>query len=454
MKFHGQYCGPNWSDGKHQLSVAFGQPAVDELDQLCKDHDAVYATSTDPVDLAKADKAFALRALSLGWPKAVVAGIAVGAQAMYRAVDNYIAPNNTMTKNNRRTQAVLAPQYPTMRLSLPGQRSAPPKPTLNKRLAKMSATSTIPAAYTTTSRMDPPTSASGVDNGVCLKHRGLVSSFTGSTNFGASNWQVNPGMGSVFPWAAQLARSYDKYRFKKLRFEYRAVCPTTTAGVVMMSFDFDTLDTLPTTKFEHAQTTPNVESNSYHNFALDVKCDNVWRFTRQGAKTDVDLKTYDLGQLVVSSSYGVAALIGEVYVDYEVELTKPSYGTPVFQRIGCVGAAATPFSTISQDFGTAKPFDMGSTSALVCSRPGEYIISMYAQGVGMGAFTLPTIPVPSAGATVGTTFPILVSAAATAAVATVRVRIGARDVLNFANVFAGSTNIVLVISEAEYTFAA
>ncbi len=46
MKYHGEYCGPGWSDGKHQNSVAGYATARDHLDQACKDHDKAYAEAS------------------------------------------------------------------------------------------------------------------------------------------------------------------------------------------------------------------------------------------------------------------------------------------------------------------------------------------------------------------------------------------------------------------------
>lgn len=42
IRYHGNYCGPGWSDGAHHDSVCGFAPAIDEFDQTCKEHDCSY----------------------------------------------------------------------------------------------------------------------------------------------------------------------------------------------------------------------------------------------------------------------------------------------------------------------------------------------------------------------------------------------------------------------------
>lgn len=454
MKYHGLYCGPNWSDGKKQLSVAYGAPAVDALDQLCKEHDAAYANSNDTRELLNADKEFARRAITLGWPKSIVAGIAVGGQAMFRALDLIITKHPT--KTNMVSKAMKAHQN-FMQKKLPAPSPAPKmyREVLPSKKNTQTTQSAVPSAYTITSYTGKPSTTSTRDGGVVLKHRGLIAGFIGSTTFTAQNFQINPALAGVFPWCSQLARSYDKYRFKKLKFEFRSVVPTTTAGVVMMSFDYDTLDTLPVSKFEHAQTTPNVESNSFNSFELKVQCDNQYRFCRQGSITGVDLKTYDFGQLVISSSYGAAALVGEIYVDYEVELSKPSHGSPIFANIAASGSKTAPLTTTSIS-GMAPPCRVSGTTGLVFDRPGEYFILVYIAGTVLSVGNPPSfVGTASAGAVCTAASSIVVDAAATTAVATFRCRVGAGDTLLMTPIVTSTTwtSTGIRIMEVEYSYA-
>lgn len=82
FKYHGNWCGPGWSAGKYQNSVDQDYPAVDPLDEACRDHDRDYARGND---LREADLTFARRTRGLG-AKAELASLAVFAQGGIRSL--------------------------------------------------------------------------------------------------------------------------------------------------------------------------------------------------------------------------------------------------------------------------------------------------------------------------------------------------------------------------------
>ncbi len=66
MDFTTNYCGPYWSDGKFQSSVASGKPPVSQLDAACQLHDRAYATAKTQHDLVVADNKFFEQTRNLG----------------------------------------------------------------------------------------------------------------------------------------------------------------------------------------------------------------------------------------------------------------------------------------------------------------------------------------------------------------------------------------------------
>lgn len=77
FKFHGNYCGPGWSDNKYQLSVKDGSTKpIDKLDTTCKKHDNKYAIAKSTSDLVKADNEFFAENIS-GNSKQIAAAIGV-----------------------------------------------------------------------------------------------------------------------------------------------------------------------------------------------------------------------------------------------------------------------------------------------------------------------------------------------------------------------------------------
>jgi hypothetical protein len=392
----------------------------------------------------------------VGTPLALAMGAAVGIQGHARSFDKLLS--QVQSKMSRKTRAglndnslVSVPGYNQSNYPIIMRKASVPK----KKKAVRKGTEvrgSIPAAYVINETV-PKLKVSNQSGNTVLRHKGLVASISGSTTYGVQSFQVNPGMASVFPWASKLARSYDKYRFLNMKFTYRPVCATTQVGVVMLSFDYDTLDTVPVSKFEQAQTYPNVETNAFMPSSLVVECDKTWRYVRQGAIQNTDLKTYDIGQLVISSSYATTALLGELYVEYAVELCKPSHGVNLTSYFTYTGISATPFTTLVRSQGTAQPWTIFSSSAMICNTPGEYAFISIVGGTGITALAVPTITSTTGGTTkYGISDYSVINAAATQGIITWSVRANVGDTLAFASVHTATsiTSTNVKVAEAEY----
>lgn len=55
-------------------------------------------------------------------------------------------------------------------------------------------------------------------------------------------YSVNVSNADLFPWLSQLAWSYERYSIISLNVEFIPSCPTTTAGLVYLAFDYDPAD--------------------------------------------------------------------------------------------------------------------------------------------------------------------------------------------------------------------
>lgn len=71
MRYHGNWCGPNWSNAKRQRSTSVWGWAKDDFDRSCRLHDWAYATSG--ADLAEADAVFAQQNRGRGWKRSLAA---------------------------------------------------------------------------------------------------------------------------------------------------------------------------------------------------------------------------------------------------------------------------------------------------------------------------------------------------------------------------------------------
>lgn len=99
IRYHGNYCGPGWSAGQHQASVAYGEgpPAIDEFDETCRVHDGKYNSGGD---LKEADEVFYRQNIGRGLKRSAAA-LAVGFQGMFRKKNSSMYPTPQTSKRQR-----------------------------------------------------------------------------------------------------------------------------------------------------------------------------------------------------------------------------------------------------------------------------------------------------------------------------------------------------------------
>lgn len=426
FKYHGQFCGPGWSDGQYKADAAGFSTPISYFDACCKDHDRELAES--PETRYQADVNFAKCALSAGRIDEAIAVYYYG----------LLAPKTKMTKSKAKKQQSKSKAIVAV--------SKPPRFRLGGNDTMVAAPVSV-----ATRRTGKSASVSNLSDGIVrIKHRAFIKPITSYSSFTADKLSCNPGLSGSFPWLSKLARKYDMYRLVNLKYSYRSVTATSTPGVVMLSFDYDAADEAPTTKSKQAQTIPNAESNSWTNVDLTVRTDSVWRFIRPGIlPANLDVKTYDLGNLFYSSVYGTGVVTGELYVEYTVELKRPSDGVldTGFQRFNTTNFVS-PFSGAQTPSGFL-PYEVTNTSQLTFVTSGEWTFAITTTGTTLTAApATPTISTSGSGA-VSNIFSI-VNAASTINYCRVRAENG--DVLSFTNVGAGSAliSVFIRVSIADY----
>lgn len=285
-----------------------------------------------------------------------------------------------------------------------------------------------------------------------ITHRSYLCPITNSVDYAAQLFNVNPGLPGTFPWLSKLARRYEEYKFKKLKFEYRSVCATSTSGVVMMSFDYDAADGLPTNKASQAQTVPNSEVNAWSSNDLIINCDAGYKYIRSGAlQPNLDIKTYDFGAMCLSSVYGNGVVSGELYVEYTVELRKPTDGPTTSGKISFATTSfAVPFPTGGEVTGFNPYTTTAVATTLVVTTPGEYMISVSTVGTGISA----PCPLPNLVTLTGAIKSLASTFAPSLGVLVFAVRAELNDVLSFSTAGAGTTITALRIRSATANYDA
>lgn len=158
-----------------------------------------------------------------------------------------------------------------------------------------------------------------------VKHRELIADVSGSTGFAVTGYPVNPGQGQTFPWLSVLARNFEKYRFRRLRFEFESSQPTTAQGMTMLAFDLDASDPAPASKLQLMSYQGASRANVWEAQRTSLPEQQPPLYVRVGTQpVNTDIKTYDAANLWFGTS-GEAGVtvIGELYVEYEVELHVP-----------------------------------------------------------------------------------------------------------------------------------
>jgi hypothetical protein len=329
--FHGNYCGPYWSAGKFQTSVISDVEATDEFDETCRIHDAAYALSED---LYEADLDFYRNNIGNGLLR-TGAAIAVGAQALLRG-SNKPQLYNTMTNNNslrgasttRRTQT-------TSNKNTTNKRSIVPRPTA------------VPAAMGQVIRSRPPQ----------IQRNGAGATIMGSdygTNLYVSNTSSYEPCGSILLSPAyfssstlgNLARTYEKYRFKRVVIEYVPSVPTSTQGQLVLCstrtvkepfFNGATSNFLSKVLSQHN----SLVTPLWQGASIEIPMNSEWSVVDPFIDMDLDDSISEEVQAYAFCDSSVTA--GILLVHYEIEFRDPlfayhSTNIPAALSNGSIGA--------------------------------------------------------------------------------------------------------------------
>jgi len=223
---------------------------------------------------------------------------------------------------------------------------------------------------------------------VC-RRRELIQTVTGSSAFASViQLPINPGLAQMFLWTSKEARQFEKYRFRRLAFEYEnSVGPadaTNAGGNLAMMVDFDALDSAPVTMQALAQNHVNSIFSPYEKVRLEVPQAELvkigWLYTRLGGvPTGADQKTYDMGQFILAASGTSTNGLGLLFVDYEVELDEPQEAPILCQRIAAtagMSASALVGSDAANATGSIPMWTLTSASTLTCAIAGDYLMDI------------------------------------------------------------------------------
>jgi len=319
MKYHGNYCGPNWSAGAEQPSVVSDVPPIDEFDHTCRVHDAEYFHNND---LLSADLKFLADNLGKG-PKRSAAAAIVGGQAILRAIDKsftklyQIQTNETMSKPLKRLRGSQVGKQP---ISKGSQRAVGQN--------GVSITSVPAATGYQLGQFVPATKRSGNSIHVRGREYGCTVTVANNPNFGVAGVvALTPALFQSAMLGAH-ARCHEKYRFRGIAAHYVPAVPTSSQGQVMLLSSKNMNEPFINSNSASFLARGLTQSNSiltpiWMSASTRIACDDAWRNVDFAAETDYDDNI--LEEIQVYGWSDTAGTAGSIIIDYDIEFKDPVY---------------------------------------------------------------------------------------------------------------------------------
>lgn len=221
---------------------------------------------------------------------------------------------------------------------------------------------------------DPPV-LSNTKGATRVQHREYIQDVSGSTAFAIQSFPINPGLNTTFPWLASVANCFEQYILHGILFEFKSTSATalnstnTALGTVILATEYNALHSNFANKREMENyvysTSCSPDTSALHPIecARDVNVLTELYVRNIPPVLASDLRFSDLGRFQIATvGMQAAAVIGELWVTYDIELIKPKLpdaisSTPVahYRYNAAVGIPSTGSTapTAANLFGTA-----------------------------------------------------------------------------------------------------
>jgi len=167
-------------------------------------------------------------------------------------------------------------------------------------------------------------------------HREPLATVLGSIGFNLTQFEVNPGLATTFPWLSASAEGYEAYVVNSISAEFVTSSATTQTGRIVIAPDYDSADAPPTSVVQLEQMMDAYRGPAWQNGRCVLQPNGLGiltnkRYTRSGALSpNEDIKTYDIAKLNVATSGQIAdnTEIGELWMLYDITLCVPQPISP------------------------------------------------------------------------------------------------------------------------------
>lgn len=182
---------------------------------------------------------------------------------------------------------------------------------------------------------------------------------TGFTAFGI---EINPGLASTFPWLSTVASAYEYYTMLDFCIELKPSSSSTNVGTVMLTYDWDMYDPLPTSKRTLMTYKPIISGSPWTYQCLEaprnmLKAHNNGKLLVRSGAYQGDENLNDVCLAILGLQGVPAGYVGDIWLHYKVKLFgQQSIPEPTCWRLQ------------GPDNGTLNPLD-GSPTIIAGSVP-------------------------------------------------------------------------------------
>lgn len=195
---------------------------------------------------------------------------------------------------------------------------------------------TVPSTYASTTQRRPPTYKT-TKQGIIVKHSEYFQSLKGTQEFSSYFHRVNPSNEEVFPWLNMVSQNYDKFKIRKMAFRFVSASNVQVGGNVYMYVNYQANQPAIPSFPDILNCFGAKTGLPYKNLDINVvssKFNQTKSYLTASAFDQVDQTSekalwfypcsIQFGSWGVQTTpFGEAPLLGQVYVDYEIELEIP-----------------------------------------------------------------------------------------------------------------------------------
>ena len=237
-------------------------------------------------------------------------------------------------------------------------------------------------------------------------HRSYVQDIvtpTSPTAFDVTSFRINPANGSLFPWLATVANSYEQYQILGCIFQFKSLSSESASslalGSITMATKYEADDGEYVTKNAMENSQYCVSGRPSQDLVHILECDpsvmsDPIKYNLQSGvyPTGRDPRMYDVGSFQIATS-GLPSIAGEVlgelWVTYEVALYRPLLNTlHAMDKFTIASTAASPSTMICPAVKTSPDVFStlgGTSSGSTYSFPetlgsGQYLVDVYWAG--------------------------------------------------------------------------